>query len=406
MADILSMIANPAVANVPGQVMAGRADAQKLRMNEQTRAMNQIEIDKAKAPPSAKDRLAEVNARAQLAFQSLKGVRDEQTYRQAQVNLKGLVDLPDAYDPKAVEFALADAAMGIQGTTEFAKAYADAEVLAAQGNMEAAEEVLRQAQAKYSGKDEPKMEAIYDVATGKSLGTAVIRGTTISQNGNLLDPSKVTTEKQITKAEEGGPGSFDGTKKEGEGLREMEYTTQAALNLTKRIREQVNESGAGIMGVVGAGQRLAGALAAQLEAAASINENASASVNGEKAQESALRDAANYTKQLEESFGKAGKSAAMRANIVDLAYTLARAKNPDGRISNQDVNHKIELLGNNGDPAQLLAVLDEIDLSLVGNYEARAASLNVPPESRRAFGKPPAKNSSRLDELKRKHLGQ
>jgi len=197
MADILEMIANPTTpADVARDRQSVRAGALNIRGAEQNIELNQMKIDAAKKGPSAKDRLEEMSARAQLAFQSLKGVRDEQTYRQAQVNLKGLVDLPDAYDPKAVEFALADAAMGIQGTTEFAKAYADAEVLAAQGNMEAAEEVLRQAQAKYSGKDEPKMEAVYDVATGESRGTAVIRGGRMFQGGNELDPSKYTIEKQ------------------------------------------------------------------------------------------------------------------------------------------------------------------------------------------------------------------
>lgn len=54
-----------------------------------------------------------------------------------------------------------------------------------------------------------------------------------------------------------------------------------------------------------------------------------------------------------------GFGSEVRATVTELAYTLAKALDPGGRLSDQDVEMAIEMLTGNGDPNVVLALFEE-----------------------------------------------
>ena len=66
--------------------------------------------------------------------------------------------------------------------------------------------------------------------------------------------------------------------------------------------------------------------------------------------------------------GPAAQSAALQANAIGLAYTLARAANPDGRISDADVRHQLKrVLLRGSSKTQILASLTEVKREVMVN---------------------------------------
>ncbi len=66
--------------------------------------------------------------------------------------------------------------------------------------------------------------------------------------------------------------------------------------------------------------------------------------------------------------GPAAQSAALQANAIGLAYTLARAANPDGRISDADVRHQMKRvqLGDSS-KTQILSAVTEVKREVMTN---------------------------------------
>lgn len=400
--SLLSAIAGVRAPDVVGNVEQGRTDVINRRLNAQKVETGDIELAKAKSTKvSFKDQLAEMQAKSELTFRIADTLLNQPLEQRAataqQFNIPG-ADLSD----EALQAVRSEAVYGMDAVGEFGKAEADAARLEAMGKPEEAAAVRQSMKDKYGKEAKIERVQLFDKNTNEPFWVTQLPNGKYERDGKILTEQQLDryTKKGIDKSETGDPGAF--TKGEGEGLRAMEFSTGAALGLINRIREQAKEGGASIMGIVGVGQRFAGAAAAQLEAAAQIA-GGTAEVNGKKAEESSLRDAANYTQQIEKSFGKAGQSAAFKANIVDLAYALARAANPDGRISNQDVNHQIDRLAVNGDPKQLLAVLDETESAVIRNYDTMATSLKQPTGK---FKKMTPEKKTRRQELMDKHLGK
>ena len=89
---------------------------------------------------------------------------------------------------------------------------------------------------------------------------------------------------------------------------------------------------------------------------------------GEKVTDEQLLDPALYEDYFRGLSGPAAQSAALQANAIGLAYTLARAANPDGRISDADVRHQMERfnLGSSSKP-QIQAALFEVKHEIIRN---------------------------------------
>ena len=60
---------------------------------------------------------------------------------------------------------------------------------------------------------------------------------------------------------------------------------------------------------------------------------------------------------VEDRIGKGNKAGAIRAQVKELAYKLAKTLDSGGRLSDQDVDMAIEMIVGNGDPAELARLL-------------------------------------------------
>jgi hypothetical protein len=60
---------------------------------------------------------------------------------------------------------------------------------------------------------------------------------------------------------------------------------------------------------------------------------------------------------VEERIRKGNKAGAIRAQVKELAYKLAKTLDPGGRLSDQDVDMAIEMIVGNGDPTELARLL-------------------------------------------------
>lgn len=93
--------------------------------------------------------------------------------------------------------------------------------------------------------------------------------------------------------------------------------------------------------------------------------NSSAQIDGKEVAESALLDRALYQDMFE---GAAADNAALQANAIGLAYSLARAANPDGRISDADVRHQLQRVKlSASSKAQIQSALKEVKRSILTN---------------------------------------
>jgi hypothetical protein len=73
---------------------------------------------------------------------------------------------------------------------------------------------------------------------------------------------------------------------------------------------------------------------------------------------------------------RAGSSAAFKSNATNLAYLLARASDPGGRVSDKDLQAQLDRIGANaGNRAGILKVLDEVDRGTIANFQNRRGVL-------------------------------
>ena len=77
---------------------------------------------------------------------------------------------------------------------------------------------------------------------------------------------------------------------------------------------------------------------------------------------------------LEKLGPKAAKSAAFRSNVINLAYIMARAAEPQGRLSNEDIKRQIARIGANAGRGQLMESLDEVDRNALVSFSNTHAS--------------------------------
>lgn len=73
-----------------------------------------------------------------------------------------------------------------------------------------------------------------------------------------------------------------------------------------------------------------------------------------------------------DQFGAAGKSAAFKSNMVNLAYSIARALDPGGRLSDKDVELQINALsGRSNSKSQIKASLGQARARMIAGVQAK-----------------------------------
>jgi hypothetical protein len=180
-------------------------------------------------------------------------------------------------------------------------------------------------------------------------------------------------------------GATTGDKTQDRMTREVVGGTENLLSSIDRIESQVGSMDQSAMGLPGAASKMIDNMASAVMGFADMVPDAKAQVGGQTVKESALLDAKLYQDMFS---GPAAQSAALQANAIGLAYTLARAANPDGRISDADVRHQMKrvLLGGSS-KTQILAAVTEVRREVMANMAnyMRVNKLNQTPEGKEYY---------------------
>lgn len=159
----------------------------------------------------------------------------------------------------------------------------------------------------------------------------------------------------------GGKGQMTASQagQQAQKLEEGEIGSRAALGLIGRVREQMTDEP--LFGLAGGALQGLEAIVSQAQA---IAEKAGGT------------ETANILKPDKYDFSKFGaeaaKSAALKSNIVNLAYALQRARAPGDRITDRDLQSSIDALGSaSGSRAQFTAALNEQEATVKREFGLR-----------------------------------
>jgi hypothetical protein len=165
-------------------------------------------------------------------------------------------------------------------------------------------------------------------------------------------------------------GATMGGKKEGEEFRSAAVDTANLINALGDIKQlAITQPGAWSVG---------GQIASKVEGIAQQVKN---SLKQSGMTEADYQKAITTTKE-----GQTTQSLLAKANIADarqqamvlnLAYVRAKALDPGGRLSNQDVEIAMKIVGGSN-PQQQLALLEDILTSASRSFDTRAAVLGIP----------------------------
>lgn len=184
-------------------------------------------------------------------------------------------------------------------------------------------------------------------------------------------------------AQGGTPGDILGSDKRRAREWEAEQTSAgAALQTVDRIKQQIIQGGAEQLSFTGGAAKAIDTFANQAMAIGKFF-NGSAEIDGRDADDSAL-----LARQESYDWGvfkgsKVGaiaeNSAAFRANVLGLAYSLARASDPGGRLSDKDVQHQINrIAADSGSPQQIAAALGEVERGIVQSIQTKSKVSGLP----------------------------
>lgn len=176
---------------------------------------------------------------------------------------------------------------------------------------------------------------------------------------------------RVQRIEQGGVGAFTSSQI---GERELNFEKQTrsvaeVTSLIDRLIEQVTESGAPILGIVGAAQRFAGEAGATIDAAADVFGI----------------DLSPEGFNFDDFDADAVKSAQTRSNIVKLSFLIAQTRNPSGRITEPDVQAAIREMGASADPAQFVGVLQEVRGGVISSFNILARQQRQSPDGFQEF---------------------
>lgn len=172
-------------------------------------------------------------------------------------------------------------------------------------------------------------------------------------------------------------------EKEAGDLRNRELAFARTIETMDQIKEQLNTYGAGLVGPVGRAAELLGGLRAQ--AGALIGGLAARNEKEEENNQRLLTLIDNPTSvssqiRLPDWLTREGtaEAALVRARFVTLAYTLASAREPGGRLTEGDIQRAMSTLGaSNGDPLAIRRIFEAEEDSTLRDINRRRAALGL-----------------------------
>lgn len=189
----------------------------------------------------------------------------------------------------------------------------------------------------------------------------------------------------------GGGGGGAQAERDVSKFREQIASAKATISIIDEIRSQIDRGGANIMGATGMLSQFVGGLDAQLKSLIGIDDirrrtsdsinsfnreliNAPARTPQEVAANQSLKRAFAW---LEGDTSE--QAAAFKSNMLILGTSLAKALDPNGRLSNQDVQQALAIIGSYGrgiltDPNQTKAALGAAELYLESVIESRRST--------------------------------
>lgn len=217
----------------------------------------------------------------------------------------------------------------------------------------------------------PPAEGIYNAQLADGTTAPVVRkadGFYHAQTNQRMPDNIVTVGKLQAQSAEGLGGSSLTNK-----IVERRVAHKQAVGAIDRLSEKLQAADADMaVGWLGRGANLFNDVRSQFEAAVRLkgglsrDQDMSTNIPAQTALEDVFRNPTFV--QRAQSLGI--QSAVLRANIVDLAYTIAKAKDPGGRMSDQDINRAADIIGGSlMDPKSALAVLGELKTSLDSDHQ-------------------------------------
>jgi hypothetical protein len=167
------------------------------------------------------------------------------------------------------------------------------------------------------------------------------------------------------------------TDEPNRALRDAQVSTVQALKSIESLKTELAKPNAGAaMGAVGGLAAGLNYIRAQTEAAAKALNPKSLGFKDEIGAEDVANTIDNAFRSNATLISKARElgidHAVLRSQIQNLAYVIAKANDPGGRISGQDAQSAIEQIGGAlGDPGAMSAVLDNLGQNLQRQYDAK-----------------------------------
>ena len=189
----------------------------------------------------------------------------------------------------------------------------------------------------------------------------------------------------------GGGGGGAQAERDVAKFREQIASAKTTVDLIDEIRSQIDKSGANIMGATGTLSQIVGGLNAQAQSLLGINDIRRRTSDAVNSFNRELINAPVRTPQeaaanqsLQRAFAwldgdNSAQAAAFKSNMLILGTSLAKSLDPNGRLSNQDVQQALAIIGSYGrgiltDPNQTKAALDSAERYLDSVIESRRST--------------------------------
>ena len=220
-------------------------------------------------------------------------------------------------------------------------------------------------------------------ATGRMVDT---------QTGAVLPEGTVYAKMQVN-----DPNALKGTKDVEKQLFEGRINNRTMTEGVNQLIAELQKPNADqTIGLVGRFANTLNGFRAQFEAATRAlgGETFGQALENPEIVQSAATSFARYAEANPQAVQKLQSlgidNARIQSQILDLAYTLAKAYDPGGRMSNQDVERATQIImGSVMDPKAGIAVLSDLRDRMQRNFEIREEeTFRVYPQLRERFGQP------------------
>lgn len=195
-----------------------------------------------------------------------------------------------------------------------------------------------------------RVDGLYDVNTGQKIPNVVSVGKLVAQSAEGLGGSTLTNK-----------------------IVERRVARDQAVAAIDRLDQKLAAPNADqAVGWIGRGANMFNDLRAQVEAATRLKGGLTAEqeVTTNPQVNAALDNVFRNPGFVETAQRLGVQNAVLRANIVDLAYTIAKSKDPGGRMSDQDINRAAEIVGASlMDPNAARQVLGELKSSVTQDHD-------------------------------------